>query len=275
MPISWKWSNIHFTLTPRGYCLISPPPFFLLLCIGKDNNKAQGEMLSMVQQQQQPQYWSASNQWMEGLCVVYHERPVKPQQWPCTKPSHCLGSTCGQDTIVASVSGERRAWSSHPLNLSLFFSFYYYYRRQLMWKRTGVAPQLPNVTLIKTVPWLSDFKTGLLDLSRRARTSSLLAQSFLFSLGVSFGLTWPAGVRRYYCSVLIKPNAESQEPQSGWQRPRFTLTDALHTSSQCYVPPIYTAILVHLQLFMSRGYLRKMSLVFCAKLVFSSSSFFR
>lgn len=115
------------------------------LTLGGTVTKHIEKALSLVQQQLQ--YVSALSQWMESLCIVLYERPVEHQQ--------CLNMNCffvcdshAQTQLLPLLSLERKAWCSHPLNLSLVF----YHWRQYNWKITGVACLTFLATLAYTVP---------------------------------------------------------------------------------------------------------------------------
>ncbi len=121
--------------------------------------------------------------WMECLCIVLYVWPVNHQQWLYMRLPLCLGSTCGQYTIVASVV-KRKDGLEFP---SFQFVPFFYYRRQQRWKITGVSSQLPFVTLTKSAALalrLQKQSSGL-----KQRSKGLLFPGTVIPLKV-FPLVW-------------------------------------------------------------------------------------
>lgn len=175
---------------------------------------------------------------LECLCVVVHVWPVNHQQWLNMRLSLCLGSTCGQDTIAASVVKRKDG-----LEFPSFQFVHFYYWRQQRWKITGVLSQLPFVTLTKSAPLalrLQKHSSGL-----KQKSKGLLFPGTVIPLKeFPLGLTWLTGVQTYCSSNQIQYKINSRKRC-------IMLTDALCTSLRFVCSLVWSAILVQLCLFLS------------------------
>lgn len=120
---------------------------------------------------------------------------------------------------------QEKEWRGVPI-FSVCPCLFYYYQRQQRWKITGVSSRLPFETLTKSSgPQTS--KNSVPDLSRGVKASSFLAQSVLLKY-----FLWSDLVARQ-AEVLF--HANQTQHKVSCQKVCISLTDALWTSSKCYV----------------------------------------
>lgn len=163
---------------------------------------------------------------MECLCIVLYVWPVNHQQWLYMRLPLCLGSTCGQDTIVASVV-KRKDGLEFPSFQFVPFSFLLSKTTKMENNRRVIPASLRDLDKERrsgTQTSKAVFRTR----AEEQKASSFLAQSFLLKYFLWFDLVgWRA-------EVLFCVNQTQHKVIC--QKLCINLTDAPCTSSRCYVP---------------------------------------
>lgn len=122
---------------------------------------------------------------------------------------------------------QEKGWLGVPV-FSICPHFFFFLLSKITKMENNRRPSFPLWPWQRALLRLSDFKSSLPDLSRGAKASSFLAQSFLLKYFLWFDLVgWRAAV--LFC-------VNQTQHKVICQKLCINLTDASCTSSQCYVP---------------------------------------